>query len=394
MWTWILKNLKILFGLTMSKKAKRIDLELLQGSEFDKTFQWVDEVGNAVTFSGMEAECQFRKGQSKASKLIITLSTENNRIILGGSSGTIRLLLDSFDTASIVEDFAFYDIELFPTGERDKTFRLVQGIVDINKEVTKGPDTNLFNIDTVNLGEIFEKLVDRGIVEVTDFISMTESFTLSSSAETEPPTISDSSLTISDKTDTTATISFVKATDNQTPQSELVYELYMGVFDDGVSDFSTISSMKDQGTLKSSATDVSELVGAGLSKGVEYLFNILVRDNAGNESIYTSGLVIPQESTVSSVNIDQDFDYADQADNTAQLTASVIADSGVDTSVTWSSDNDQIATVDQNGLVTFVSTRQVTIRAKSNFDNSKFDELTFNIYEIIAPSEEWEFTTA
>lgn len=57
---------------------------------------------------------------------------------------------------------------------------------------------------------------------------------------------------------------------------------------------------------------------------------------------------------------------------TGQLTATVQPETATDKSVTWSSSAEAIATVDENGLVTYVAEGSATITVKTN-DGNKTD---------------------
>lgn len=104
---------------------------------------------------------------------------------------------------------------------------------------------------------------------------------------------------------------------------------------------------------------------------------------------------------VNKVTIDQgNFDML--VDGTTQLTATVEPDNAADKTLTWSSDDPEIATVDQTGKVTGVSAGTTTIRARSvngieatckvtvlatqiHVDSVSLDQTTLSIKETGAP---------
>ena len=67
---------------------------------------------------------------------------------------------------------------------------------------------------------------------------------------------------------------------------------------------------------------------------------------------------------------------------TADLTAKVSPLTATDRTVTWSSSNDSVATVDQNGHVVAVAAGTATIRATSNADSTKFGECAVTVTAI------------
>jgi hypothetical protein len=83
--------------------------------------------------TGYTARMQVRKYPESATPEI-ELTTSNNRITLGGASGTIQLLIRAEDTAAL-EFSGVYDLEIVaPNNEID---RIIEGTFTLSKEVTK-----------------------------------------------------------------------------------------------------------------------------------------------------------------------------------------------------------------------------------------------------------------
>ena len=88
------------------------------------------------------------------------------------------------------------------------------------------------------------------------------------------------------------------------------------------------------------------------------------------EPIFITGISLNKSSTTLVV------------DDEETLTATVTGTGAYDSTVTWSSSDDEIATVDANGVVTAVSAGSVTITATSNEDNDYSASCTVNVRAI------------
>jgi selenophosphate synthetase-related protein len=83
--------------------------------------------------TGYRARMQIRKYVESATPMI-TLTTENERILLGGEAGTIQLMIRSEDTSAI-QFSGVYDLEIIsPSNEVD---RVLQGNFNLSYEVTR-----------------------------------------------------------------------------------------------------------------------------------------------------------------------------------------------------------------------------------------------------------------
>ncbi len=114
-------------------KPGTYNMTIYQGSDWEF---WVpgyrDTVGQIVDLTGYTAKMQIR--DRKGGELLVELTTENGRIVLGGAAGTILLTLDHATTAAMRRG-GVYDLEL--TSSAGKRGRLLQGSVALSEEVTR-----------------------------------------------------------------------------------------------------------------------------------------------------------------------------------------------------------------------------------------------------------------
>lgn len=116
--------------------AFKVPLKIDQGSSFSKLATWkTGEPAAAVDLTGCTALAHIRE-TLEADDILITLSTANGKIALGGVAGTVEIILSAAETAAITWRSAVYDLEItFP----DSTVRrLMYGGVTISPEVTRG----------------------------------------------------------------------------------------------------------------------------------------------------------------------------------------------------------------------------------------------------------------
>lgn len=115
--------------------AATLNLEVEQGSTFDKTLTWKTSALALINLTGYTARMQIRQ-KVTSPDIILSLTTENGGITLGGTLGTIRIFITAVQTAGILVKSASYDLELVRTVDGYVT-RLVEGKVTISPEVTR-----------------------------------------------------------------------------------------------------------------------------------------------------------------------------------------------------------------------------------------------------------------
>jgi hypothetical protein len=103
-----------------------------QGATFDKTFT-ISISGTPKNLTGYTAAMQVRETYDSTSTILSL--TSGTGITLGGTAGTIALLVSSTATASLTEGFYQYDLEITSGG--GVTDRLLQGKFVVTPQVTR-----------------------------------------------------------------------------------------------------------------------------------------------------------------------------------------------------------------------------------------------------------------
>jgi tRNA threonylcarbamoyladenosine modification (KEOPS) complex Pcc1 subunit len=104
-----------------------------QGATFNRVLTWRDAASALINLTGYTARMQVRADYSSTTA-ILSLTTENSRITLGGALGTITLLVAASDMAALSSGSFVYDLELVNVST---VTRLVQGTFVVNVEVTR-----------------------------------------------------------------------------------------------------------------------------------------------------------------------------------------------------------------------------------------------------------------
>lgn len=123
-------------------RAAALDICFEQGAVFDVTLTWREKAPpqTPIDLTGFSARMKVVFDQGETTEvLVLTLTTGNGRIILGGTAGTIRLLVDASDTEALDPDEfenTCYDLELVPGVLTEEVRRLVEGNARLKTEKT------------------------------------------------------------------------------------------------------------------------------------------------------------------------------------------------------------------------------------------------------------------
>lgn len=113
--------------------AGKYTMIIEQGATFARLMTYKDSSGEPFDLTGCTARMHVRDLIDSETP-VLELTTENGAITLGGTDGTIELILSPAQTSTIVSD-GIYDIEVvYPTGDVD---RVLQGKVILDKQVTR-----------------------------------------------------------------------------------------------------------------------------------------------------------------------------------------------------------------------------------------------------------------
>ena len=105
-----------------------------QGATFTRQLTWKDTDGSAINLTGYTARMQLRSSVDASGAAVLELTTENNRIVLGGTAGTIDLSVSAASMGSVTANTYVYDLELVSGAV---VTRLVQGTFQVRAEVTR-----------------------------------------------------------------------------------------------------------------------------------------------------------------------------------------------------------------------------------------------------------------
>ena len=109
------------------------DITAYQGADFDQQFM-VSQGGTALNWTGFTARMQVREAADSTATLL-NLNTDGSGIVLGGTAGTITVVVTSTQSAAIPSGSFAYDLELVSSG--NQVTRLLQGSFNVVGNVTR-----------------------------------------------------------------------------------------------------------------------------------------------------------------------------------------------------------------------------------------------------------------
>lgn len=117
--------------------ASSFNLKVELGATFRQKITWSDKNSVPINLTGYTGRMQVRKKIDDPIALI-DLTTENGGIVLGGTLGTIEIVITDLQTADLSN--GVYDLELIgpqPQVGRADVYRILYGTVEVKKNVTR-----------------------------------------------------------------------------------------------------------------------------------------------------------------------------------------------------------------------------------------------------------------
>lgn len=114
--------------------AGKHDIYIEQGATWQMLVTWQTPDQTPIDVTGFKGRMHIRLNANSCT-IEADLTTENGKIVLGGTAGTVQLVLTAAQTSELTLVNGVYDLELeSPTGV---VTRLLQGNVTVDREITR-----------------------------------------------------------------------------------------------------------------------------------------------------------------------------------------------------------------------------------------------------------------
>lgn len=120
----------------MSAPAGLYNIVADQGSTFSRTILWKDPAKKPILLAGYTARMRVRATPSSPT-VVLELTTENGRISLGETDGSITLTASDEVMATIPSDKYVYDLEMVAPTSNIYVYKLLYGNFVVRAEVTR-----------------------------------------------------------------------------------------------------------------------------------------------------------------------------------------------------------------------------------------------------------------
>jgi hypothetical protein len=113
--------------------ATKHNIIVESGATFNLTLLWKDDQGDPIDLTGCTGRMQIRQ-KVDSDEYYVSLTTEDDTIVLGGVDGTVSIKIPSTETEKVLTS-GVYDLEIV-LSNNDVT-RLLYGNVELRKNVTR-----------------------------------------------------------------------------------------------------------------------------------------------------------------------------------------------------------------------------------------------------------------
>jgi hypothetical protein len=141
----------------VSDEVGQYDFVIVQGATFNPTIIYQDSSGAVVDITNWTARMK-AKTSVGSTTAVLDMSTENGQIVITGAEGKVQLLLEAKETQLLDFTKLVYDLELIDDSAEPVVKRLLEGKVELSKEVTKNVYVETI-IEAVSMNEVVAETV-------------------------------------------------------------------------------------------------------------------------------------------------------------------------------------------------------------------------------------------
>ena len=106
-----------------------------QGATFGQTLTLKDSNGSVVNLTGYASAEMDLRDNPESSTTILTLTTGNSGIALGGSAGTVTLTISATNTNNLAVGDGHYDLEI--TDGSGNVYRIMEGTYSVRGNTSR-----------------------------------------------------------------------------------------------------------------------------------------------------------------------------------------------------------------------------------------------------------------
>ena len=104
-----------------------------QGATFGQTLTLKDSSNALINLTGFTGAMSLKE-KPDSSATVLSLTTANGRMTIGGNAGTIQLLISATDTGNLTPDDGVFDLEI--TSGAGVVTRIIEGTYSIRRNIT------------------------------------------------------------------------------------------------------------------------------------------------------------------------------------------------------------------------------------------------------------------